>query len=158
LKVGITRGSQVPTRWLDQGASQALLWFRVPNRHHAGLLEVAIKRHVADRTDWRKLLKGEPEPLDLKVRRDELLDRCGDLLATLPAPLDEQSASALLDEAPRSFSYPVLEYPKKVSSLSLDKTALIEGTLLGIKGQYLMLDTGVLNVRKFAGYHVTLMM
>jgi hypothetical protein len=145
----------VPTRWLDQGASQALLWFRVPNRHQAGLLEVAIKRHVADRTDWRKLLKGEAEPHDLKARRDELLDRCGDLLGELPAPPDEQAASALLDEESRSFSYPILEYPKKVSSLSLDKTTLIEGALLGIKGQYLMLDTGVLNIRKFAGYHVS---
>lgn len=155
LKVGITRGSQVPTRWLDQGASQALLWFRVPTRYQAGLLEVAIKRHVADRTDWRKLLKGEAEPHDLKNRRDELLDRCGDLLSELPPPADDQTASTLLDEEPCVFSYPILEYPKKVSSLSLDKTALIEGTLQGMKGQYLLLDTGVLNIRKFAGYHVS---
>lgn len=155
LKVGITRGSQVPTRWLDQGASQALLWFRVPTRYQAGLLEVAIKRHVADRTDWRKLLKGEAEPHDLKNRRDELLDRCGDLLSALPPPADDQTASTLLDEEPCVFSYPILEYPKKVSSLSLDKTALIEGTLQGMKGQYLLLDTGVLNIRKFAGYHVS---
>ncbi len=154
LKVGITRQSQIPTRWLDQGASQALLWFQVPNRHQAGLLEVAIKRHVADRTDWRKLLKGEPEPHDLKAQRDALGARCGDLLSELPAIEDAQPATHLPDEEALTFTYPVLEYPKKVSSLSLDKTALIEGTLLGIKGQYLILDAGVLNIRKFAGYHV----
>jgi uncharacterized protein DUF2797 len=156
LKVGITRQSQIPTRWLDQGATQALLWFQVPNRHQAGLLEVAIKRHVADRTDWRKLLKGEPELHDLKARRDELGERCGDLLSELPTAADTKSATHLPDEEALTFAYPVLEYPKKVSSFSLDKTALIEGTLLGIKGQYLILDTGVLNIRKFTGYHVTL--
>ncbi len=156
LKVGITRQSQIPTRWLDQGASQALLWFQTPNRHQAGLLEVAIKRHVADRTDWRKLLKGDPELHDLKARRDELGARCGDMLAELPAAANQTKATHLPDEEALAFMYPVLEYPKKVSSFSLDKTALIEGTLLGIKGQYLIFDTGVLNIRKFAGYHVTL--
>lgn len=156
LKVGVTRQSQIPTRWLDQGAAQALLWFQVPNRHQAGLLEVAIKRHVADRTDWRKLLKGEPEPHNLKARRDELWERCGDILSALPAAADKTAATHLPDEEPLTFAYPILEYPKKVSSFSFDKTACIEGTLLGIKGQYLILDTGVLNIRKFAGYHVTL--
>src|SRR5215813_3308835 len=95
LKVGVTRQSQIPTRWLDQGASQALLWFQAPNRHQAGLLEVAIKRHVADRTDWRKLLKGEPEPHDLKARRDELAERCGDVLSELPPAADQTTATHL---------------------------------------------------------------
>jgi hypothetical protein len=160
LKVGITRASQIPTRWLDQGAAQALLCFRVPTRRQAGLVEVAFKRYVADRTDWRKLLVGDPEPLDLKARQHELLDRCGDVLDERIATDDEQPVEQrvilLTDEETRAFVYPILSYPKRVSSLNFDKTARIEGTLLGIKGQYLMLDTGVLNIRKFAGYQVTL--
>lgn len=154
LKVGITRASQVPTRWLDQGASQALLCLRVPSRRHAGLLEVALKRFVADRTDWRKMLAGEPEPQDLLVQRDELLDRCTDVISQLNAAEDPPVAH-LPEEESRTFLYPVLQYPKKVSSLNLDKTALVEGRLLGVKGQYMILDTGVLNIRKFAGYRVT---
>ena len=155
LKVGIARTSQIPTRWLDQGAVQALLWFRVPTRRQAGLVEVACKRYVADRTDWRKLLVGDPEPLDLKARQHNLLDRCGAALDE-NMPADEQPVTLLVDEEARAFVYPVLTYPKRVSSFNFDKTARIEGTLLGIKGQYVILDTGVLNMRKFAGYSVTL--
>lgn len=155
LKVGITRASQIPTRWLDQGAAQALLCLQVPSRYHAGLMEVALKRFVADRTDWRKMLTGEPEPQDLQIRRDELLDACEDALGQVSAA-SEQAVMRLADEEPRRFSYPILAYPKKVTSVNLDKTPLIEGELRGVKGQYLMLDTGVLNIRKFAGYRVTI--
>lgn len=155
LKVGITRASQVPTRWLDQGASQALLCLRVPTRRHAGLLEVALKRFVADRTDWRKMLSGEPQPHDLLARRDELLDRCEDVVSQLNAA-EEPPVAHLPEEESRTFLYPVLQYPKKVSSLNLDKTALVEGRILGVKGQYVILDTGVLNIRKFAGYRVAI--
>jgi hypothetical protein len=155
LKVGITRTSQIPTRWLDQGAVQALLWFRVPTRRQAGLVEVACKQYVADRTDWRKLLVGAPEPLDLKARQHDLLDRCGNALGE-NMPADEQPVTLLVDEEARAFVYPVLTYPKRVSSFNFDTTARIEGTLLGIKGQYILLDTGVLNMRKCAGYAVTL--
>jgi len=154
LKVGITRASQVPTRWMDQGASQALLCLRVPSRYHAGLLEVALKRFVADRTDWRKMLTGDPDPYDLTTHRDELLGRCADAITQLNITTDEPSVTHLPEEEQRAFSYPILQYPKKVSSFSFDKTARVEGQLLGIKGQYLILDRGVLNIRKFAGYHV----
>lgn len=155
LKVGITRASQIPTRWLDQGASQALLCLRTPSRYDAGLLEVALKRFVADRTDWRKMLSGEPPQLDLQSQREELLGRCEDILAQLNTSADEPTITPLAEEEPRIFSYPVLAYPRQVISLNLDKTPRIEGTLLGVKGQYLLFDTGVLNVRKFAGYSVT---
>lgn len=155
LKVGITRASQVPTRWMDQGASQALLCLRVPSRYHAGLLEVALKRFVTDRTDWRKMLTSDPDPHDLIAQRDELLGRCEDTLSQLNAG-EESPVTHLPEEESRTFAYPILQYPKKVSSFNLDKTGLIEGQLLGIKGQYLILDRGVLNIRKFAGYHVAL--
>lgn len=154
LKVGITRGSQIPTRWLDQGAVQALPVMRVRSRRHAGLVEVAFKKHVSDRTDWRKMLKGEPETHDLATRRDDLFTRCDKDLAAVSENGGENSPTRLVQEAVRTFAYPVLTYPTRVTALNLDKTPTIEGTLLGVKGQYLILDAGVLNVRRFAGYDV----
>ncbi len=155
LKVGITRETQVPTRWIDQGASQALAIFRVASRHQSGQFEVLLKRHVADRTDWRRMLKGEPELIDLRAHRDRLLAGCRDELKSQREQLGEGSVADLKDGAPISLQYPVLAYPTKVSSLSFEKTPRIEGVLLGIKGQYLILDSGVLNMRKFTGYRVT---
>ena len=155
LKVGVTRENQIPTRWIDQGASSALSVFRVQSRHQAGLLEVMLKQYVSDKTDWRRMLKGDPDPLDLQERRDTLLADCGDDLEALVQELGVDAVVRLQEESPISLEYPVLGYPTKVSSLSLDKTPRIEGMLQGIKGQYLILDTGVLNVRKFTGYRVT---
>lgn len=155
LKVGITREGQIPTRWLDQGAVQALPLLRVQSRHQAGLLEVAIKKYVSDRTDWRKMLKGEPELYDLHTQRGELFDRCGKEITACISQGDDSESAWLDAEAARTFCYPVLAYPIRITALNFDKTPVVEGTLLGMKGQYLMLDTGVINVRKFTGYHVT---
>lgn len=154
LKVGITRGSQVPTRWMDQGASQALPVFRVNNRLISGKLEVVMKEHVSDRTDWRKMLKGEPETIDMVSKRDELLDQANAEIMQLEQELDPGAITLLSDAQAVDISYPVEQYPDKVKSFNFDKTAQVEGTLLGIKGQYLILDTGVLNIRKFSGYHI----
>ena len=152
VKVGITRGTQIPTRWIDQGASHALPIFMVQTRKQSGLLEVELKKHVSDRTDWRKMLKGKPEPLDLIAIRDELLDKCSESITQLQAEHGEAAIKALLNEKVVDIQYPVTQYPEKVKSLNFDKQAEIEGKLLGIKGQYLILDIGVLNIRKFTGY------
>lgn len=154
IKVGITRASQIPTRWIDQGASQALPIFRVSHRYLSGLVEVAMKEHVSDRTDWRRMLKGTPEPIDIKQRRDEIVDASKDALKDLTKQFGEEAIEFLTNDELVDIDYPVTEYPEKVRSLNFDKTPLIEGTLLGIKGQYLILDSGVLNIRKFSGYHV----
>jgi hypothetical protein len=153
IKVGITRETQIPTRWMDQGASQALPVFQVENRLQSGLLEMTIKKHVSDRTDWRKMLKADAEPLDLKAIRDDLTEQCS---AEIAAIKDEQGDDAIqaVDEKVVDIYYPVTEYPEKIKSLNFDKQAEIEGVLLGIKGQYLILDSGVLNIRKFAGYNI----
>ena len=153
IKVGITRGTQIPTRWIDQGAAQALPIFQVANRLQSGLLEVVLKQHVSDRTDWRKMLKSYAEPQDLKAIRDELLNKCADQIAQIQS---EQTAAdiLLLDEEVVEIRYPVSQYPEKVKSLNFDKQAQIEGSLMGIKGQYLILDCGVLNIRKFSGYNI----
>ena len=156
VKVGITRETQVPTRWIDQGAVQALPVARVASRRLSGLMEVAFKEHVSDRTDWRRMLKGEPEPVDLNAQRDALLAQCVETLSSLTDEHDHVDPEFIADAECRSFRYPVLEYPVKVTAINLDKTPQTEGILLGIKGQYLILDSGVLNVRKYGGYEIEL--
>ncbi|WP_444986228.1 DUF2797 domain-containing protein [Halomonas mongoliensis] len=153
LKVGITRGTQVPTRWLDQGAVQALPIFEVETRQQSGFVETLFKEEVSDRTNWRAMLKGDTAELDLPAERDRLLARLEGGLASLRERFGAD-AIRLLDAPPVALDYPVLEYPTKVVSHNLDKTPEIGGTLLGLKGQYLILDTGVINLRKYTGYEV----
>jgi len=153
LKVGITRGTQVPTRWIDQGAVQALPILSVQTRYQSGLVEMLFKRHAADKTNWRAMLKGQVDVLDLAAERDRLLAQCESDIAELQQRFGLQ-AIQVLDAEPVAIQYPVLEHPSKVTSLDLEKTPAISGRLLGIKGQYLMLDSGVLNIRKFGAYHV----
>nr|WP_187287386.1 DUF2797 domain-containing protein [Methylophaga frappieri] len=156
LKVGITRQTQVPTRWLDQGATQALPIFRVQSRYQSGLVEVMFKRHISDRTDWRKMLKGEAPPQDLAKERDQLFESFQDDITALQSQFESGAIRHLYAEPAVDISYPVTRYPDKVTSLNFDKTPEISGKLMGIKGQYLILDTGVLNIRKFTGYQVSL--
>lgn len=155
LKVGITRGTQVPTRWLDQGAIQALPILEVATRQQSGFVEMLFKEEVADRTNWRAMLKGEVEPLDLVAERDRLLARLDSGLAALRERFGDE-AIRVLEAAPVALDYPVLEFPRKIVSHNFDKRPVVEGTLMGLKGQYLILDSGVINLRKFTGYEVTL--
>jgi hypothetical protein len=148
LKVGITRKSQVPTRWMDQGASEALPILEVKNRFLSGQIEVLFKKHISDKTDWRKMLKGEPERINLTEWRDKLLKELVEDLKIFEF--------TVIDEESRKFQYPVERYPEKISSFNLDKVSEISGRLIGIKGQYLIFDSGVLNVRSHSGYEVTL--
>jgi hypothetical protein len=156
LKVGITRVGQIPTRWIDQGAKQAIPMFRVKSRFQSGLVEVMFKQHVSDRTDWRKMLKADAESVDLVAKRDELVALCADTIADLQRQLGDEAIQPISDADVTEINYPILQYPSKVKSLNFDKTAEITGELQGIKGQYLMLDSGVLNIRKFASYHVNM--
>ena len=156
LKVGITRGSQVPTRWMDQGASQAQAIFRVSSRLHSGLVEVVFKNHVADKTHWQAMLKGPAQPRDLEEARCQLMEACAVDIEQLRQQQGLQAITVLEGEPQTCISYPVLEYPVKVKSVNLDKTPGVRGTLMGIKGQYLIFDTGVINMRKYGGYQLSL--
>lgn len=147
LKVGITRETQIPTRWIDQGAVQALPIFRVKNRYHSGLVEVAIKKYVADKTDWRKMLKGQNQVFALLKERDVLLKN-GEWY-------NDPNIEILQNQDVVSIQYPVLTYPEKIIALNIEKTPEISGTLLGIKGQYLIFDNGVINIRNLTGYIVS---
>jgi hypothetical protein len=156
LKVGITRATQIPTRWIDQGATQALAIIRVRSRLQSGILEVMFKQYVSDRTNWRAMLKGEAEPLKMEEEADRLLKECDSELKELAKSFGFFAISVLNGIASVGINYPVIKYPEKVTSFNFDKDPVVEGTLLGIKGQYLIFDTGVINLRRFSGYEVQL--
>lgn len=155
LKVGITRGTQVPTRWMDQGAIQAMPVLQVKTRRESGLIESCFKDFMKDRTDWRRMLKNAVEPVDLAQAWRTLCEQQGLELESIRRNSGAKSAE-WVEQGVYNFDYPVIEYPQKVTALNLDKNPSVGGVLKGIKGQYLILDCGVLNVRKFGGYQVAL--
>jgi hypothetical protein len=148
LKVGITRDTQVPTRWIEQGARVAMPVFEVSTRRDSGLLENGLRTFVSDRTNWRAILRGDPPSMDLSEERDKLLSKAASCISVVP------DAKHLTDVEPIILTYPVDNYPAKVQSLIADKMPVIAGVLQGIKGQYLILDTGVFNARRHGGYEV----
>ena len=154
VKVGITRASQLPTRWIDQGAIQGLPILKVQSRYISGRVERVLGEMVSDKTNWREMLKGRPGDFDLAGKREALFESCGEGLDQIEDEFGEENVSFLEDESITSIEYPVLEYPEKIKSLSFDKEKVIEGELLGIKGQYLYFPQGVLNIRKFTSYVV----
>ncbi|WP_350013158.1 DUF2797 domain-containing protein [Pseudomonas asiatica] len=157
IKVGITRATQLPTRWLDQGASQALPIVRVATRQQSGLVEDLLRSQVPDRTNWRALLKGDAEELDLVAIREQVFDACADGLRELQGRFGLQAIQPLADAEVVQMKYPVEAYPSKIVSFNFDKDPVVEGTLLGIKGQYLIFDTGVINIRKYTAYQLAVL-
>lgn len=153
IKVGITRINQIPTRWIDQGARQAIPVLRVGSRFHSGLIEAAMKAHLNDRTDWRRMLKGHPEEVDMRELRRSVFERVSDDIETQRARHPDL-AWEVLDDDPVILDYPVEAFPGKIVPLNLDRQAEVSGRLLGIKGQYLITDCGVINIRKHTGYEV----
>lgn len=152
VKVGITRRPQLPTRWIDQGASQGLPIMQAKNRHQVGQLEVVLKQYVADKTHWQAMLKFKPEPQDLRQKWHELRDLAQLKLAEIMSKFPADDIQYIDESETTLINYPILEYPQIIRTLDFDKTPNLEGSLLGIKGQYLLLDTGVINLRKFSGY------
>jgi len=155
LKVGITRHTQIPTRWIDQGAIQALPIFKVASRIQSGLVEIALTEFIADKTNWRAMLKGSPEKIDLIARAKELKPKISQKLADIALHYGEDAVESL-DSDVVELHYPVQQYLEKISSFNFDKTPIVSGILLGIKGQYLIFDKGVINMRKFTSYHINL--
>jgi hypothetical protein len=147
VKVGVTRKSQVPTRWIDQGAHEAIEIVEVPNRYLAGITEVALKAYVADKTNWRKMLTNDIKDLDLVEEREKLKQY-------IP---QEAMQYYLANNKETEINFPVLQYPQKVKSLNLSKSPFYEGVLKGIKGQYWLFEDGtVFNVRSHEGFVVDL--
>lgn len=147
IKVGVTRKTQIPTRWIDQGAHEALPIIEVPNRYLAGITEVALKDHVADKTNWRTMLTNKIKDVDLVRFRESLLQY-------IP---EEAQEFIVKDAQETAIHFPVLQYPEKVTSVNLAKTPKHSGKLTGIKGQYLIFENGsVMNVRSHEGFVVEL--
>lgn len=138
VKVGVTRKQQIPTRWIDQGAHEAIEIVEVPNRYLAGITEVALKEHVADKTNWRKMLQNDCKDEDLVTWRDQLKKYIPS--EVLPYFIQNNQETQIC--------FPVLKYPEKPKSLSLEKEKTFTGKLMGIKGQYLIFeDETVFNIR-----------
>lgn len=163
LKVGITRDNPVSTRWIDQGAVQATVVAKVSSRRIAGLVEAALRQFISDRTQWQRMLKGDIAPLDLKQEWVALYPLVAEKLASLQSEFGADSIELVEGDsekrktqsaAPVELRFPVQIYPEKIKSLNFDKTPDVSGVLSGIKGQYLILDTGVINLRKFSGYEI----
>lgn len=148
VKVGITRKGNIPSRWIDQGAINALPILEVDTRLKSGELEMALKQYVNDKTNWRKMLKNEVSPVDLLATKNELLGNIQNTINT--------TGAQILNNEVLAINYPVVEYPSKITSLNFDKTPVITGVLKGIKAQYLILDSGVINIRKFGAYDIKL--
>ncbi|HEY9183895.1 MAG TPA: DUF2797 domain-containing protein [Salegentibacter sp.] len=147
VKVGVTRRSQIPTRWIDQGAHEAIEIVEVPNRYLAGITEVALKSHVSDKTNWRKMLTNDVLDLNLAEIRENLKQY-------IP---EEAREYYLANNKETEIEFPVLEFPRKVKTLNLGKTPFYEGLLKGIKGQYLLFEDGTaFNVRSHEGFVVEL--
>ncbi|GEM75559.1 DUF2797 domain-containing protein [Vibrio sagamiensis] len=153
LKVGITRHTQIPTRWIDQGATQGLPIFKVKTRYISGLIEVELAKYIADKTNWRTLLKGDGDPIELKERFSQLLPLIEDIITEIKQKYGED-AIEVLNEDTTHLSYPVQHHPTKIISHNFDKNPVVSGILQGIKGQYLIFDNGVINIRKFTSYEV----
>lgn len=145
LKVGVTRSTQVPTRWIDQGATSAVIIAQTPNRYTAGLVEVALKNHMADKTNWRNMLKGVELNIDLEAEREKAIH-------LLPSELQHFGSFAY---KVHTLNFPLTQKLDKIGSINLDKTDTYSGTLVGIKGQYLLFADGqVINMRKYGGYKI----
>lgn len=148
IKVGITRQSQIPTRWIDQGAHAAIKIAQTPNRYTAGIIEVELKKHFTDKTNWRKMLANN-------CINSNLLFNAQKHANEVISP--QYKLYFLNNQEIETLQYPALFFPTKVNSMDFDKTPRIEGKLIAIKGQYLIFEGGnVLNIRKFGGYNVLL--
>lgn len=147
LKVGVTRHSHIPSRWIDQGAHYAIRFAMTPNRYLAGLIELEISKYISDRTQWRKMILGQYDELDL-------INKKNDLHEYLPSNLDKYY---LNNENIVELKYPIINNLEKIKSFNIEKFKSIKKKLIGIKGQYLMFDDShVLNVRKYTGYNFTI--
>ncbi len=147
VKVGVTRKAQIPTRWIDQGAHEAIEIVEVPNRYLAGITEVALKDYVSDKTNWRTMLKND-------IKDENLIEWRNKLKQYIP---DEAAEYYLENNSETNLQFPVLKYPEKPKSLNLKKTPFYEGILKGIKGQYLIFDDDtVFNIRSNEGYVVSI--
>ena len=145
FKVGVTRKSQLPTRWIDQGAIAAIALLEVPNRHIAGVVECFMKTHFLDKTSWKKMISLRAEQISFR-------DSCELFLKHLPSEFEQY---LIPNPSEAYFNYPLDLQNEVLNTINLDVEKQFEKYLMGIKGQYLIFNDGTaINIRKYAGYMV----
>ena len=145
VKVGVTRLSQLPTRWIDQGAIRAIKFAETPYRELAGQIEVDLKKYFSDKTNWRAMLKNDIKEADLSIEKQKAVNYLR----------PDLKKYILIDNEITKIEYPIKNFPKKIKSINFDKTDEFKGKLIGIKGQYLIFENGfVINIRRHSGYLV----
>ena len=155
VKVGLTRKGNEKTRWIDQGAVAGLPILELRNRRAAGKIESMMKNWFSDRTSWQKMLKEEaPNISALLTARHEALAKLDSMGLESLHREAEGELKILSDEEPTQINFPVQVYPEKVRSVDLKKVGSIADRLVGIKGQYLIFENAVMNLRKYQGFQV----
>ena len=150
IKIGVTRSTQVPYRWIDQGAWKAVKIAETENRYQAGMIEVDLKQFASDKTPWQRMLKNElAVDVDVLETKSLLQEKMN----------NDFNQFASTDDEIYEINYPVIQFPQKIKSHNLDKEPTLQGKLMGIKGQYLLFEGGiVINIRKYGGYFVEMEM
>ena len=147
LKVGVTRASHIPSRWIDQGAHYAIKFAETPNRFLAGMIELELSTHISDRTKWRQMIQGTYDMIDLVYKKNELSSIIS----------HKYKQYIINDNDLVQLQYPMVNIPNKIISINLDKNPEVSGILTGIKGQYIIIDNErVLNIRKYTGYFINI--
>ena len=143
-KVGITRADRNFYRWLSQGAVQGMVIAHAKTRRDAGLLEVAIKSKVSDKTNWRRMVSMQPQNLDL-------LQLARQLQSAIELPEGTQWVSAMIGH---DLAYPIQSHAPAQRLIISETNPELLDNLHGIKGQYLLLSQGAFNVAAHGGMTV----
>jgi hypothetical protein len=146
VKIGITKENPVTKRWVDQGAMYAIPVFEVESRINAGKLESEYAKFISDKTAWQTMISTDSTEIDLYNEKKKLFKQKSP--ETILKEFKEIPESEMTQ-----IQYPILRYPKKKKSLNPEKDKLIKDILVGIKGQYLLFENGVINLRSYSGYY-----
>ena len=147
LKVGVTRKAHLPSRWIDQGAHYAIKFAKTPNRYLAGMIELELSKYISDRTNWRPMIQGKYDMINLVDKKNELSSMLSNHYSQYIVKKDNLV----------KLQYPMIDIPEKIKSINLEKTPKVSGVITGIKGQYIIIDNErVLNIRKYTGYFINI--
>ena len=142
IKVGVTRSNNMTSRWIDQGAVEAIQLIEVPNRYLAGVAEVKLKDKFSDKTNWRKMLTSNIDESDIISDKKIAFEALG----------SDFEKYFKINSQLIKFNYQIQQPVESVKSVSLKKSNDVEGKLIGVKGQYLIFeDSTVFNVRSNEG-------
>jgi hypothetical protein len=157
-KVGITKEKKIENRWIDQGASLAIEVLKTDSRIEAGFLEEWMGKFIPDKTAWQKMVSGEPDLglFDLTREREKFFKAISKANLEFPESGTKKKSIGIYpsqSKKPTQIIYPIQSYPK-AKSIKMEPGKKISSELLGIKGQYLLLGDGVINLRNLEGHRI----